>query len=105
MRKLILLFSFLVSGCLNRDPASYTAEELRELENTGEDEIIYTPGWSYEETPVDVPPLMSYEPCICAYYSWRDRDLICVGLVCTDSCSLETRTCNESRRACVPEFP
>jgi hypothetical protein len=107
MRQLILLFSFLISGCLNRDPASYTAEELQELENVNDDAPIYTPNptLEYQETPYDAPPLMSYEPCICVYYSWRDRDLICVGLVCTDSCSLETRTCNERRRACVPEFP
>jgi len=105
MRKLILLFSFLFSGCVNTPPTSLTVEELRELENVGDNDPIYTPGVTYEEMPVEPPPLMSYEPCICAFYSWRERGLICVGLVCTESCPLETRTCNESRRACILETP
>lgn len=107
MRQLILFFSFLFFGCVNSPPASLTVEELRELDDIEDTSPVYTPNQivDYEEMPVEPPPLMSYEPCICAYYSWRDRDLICVGLVCTESCPLETRTCNESRRACVPEFP
>lgn len=98
-------YILLLAGCLNAPPSALNIEELRELENTGENDIIYTPGLDYEEPAVDLPPLMSYEPCICAYYSWRERGLICVGLVCTDSCPTETRTCNESRRACIQEYP
>ena len=107
MRQLILLFSFFIPGCLNAPPYALSIEELRELENVNEAAPTYTPNpiITYEEAPVEVPPLMSYEPCICEYYSWRDHDLICVGLLCTESCSLEMRSCNESRRACVPEFP
>lgn len=105
MRQLILLFSFLFSGCVNTPPTSFTVEELRELENVEDPAPIYTPNQTvdYEEDPLNVPPLMSYEPCICAFYSWRERGLICVGLVCTESCPSETRACNESRKACIPE--
>ena len=107
MRQLILLFCFFFFGCVNNEPSG-NIQALHVVENISETEIVYTPSTplpnlNYSEDLEEAYPI--YEPCLCEYAAWKDNGLICVGIRCTEECSEEVRSCNERRRACVPEFP
>ena len=104
MRQLILLFSFLVFGCVNANETAVNVGALYEVEDINSIQPLYTPSlptMDYSEDLEEPYPL--YEPCLCEYTAWKDHDLVCVGIRCTDECSEEVRSCNERRRACVPE--
>jgi hypothetical protein len=58
-----------------------------------------------EETPVDAPPECHMSLAFVLIILGESMRLICAGLVGTDSCSLENKNRNESRRGMYTGIP
>ena len=111
MRNIFLLIALTAAGCVN-DSASVHGETLRQSDTTREDSSsatvvspVRTPSLDLEvnEEIVDLP--YDYiSTCVCEYQGWHENGLICLGIRCTPECSSEVTSCNERRRACVPDM-
>lgn len=113
-RILQLMPLFCLIGCTNQvlSPEEAASEEyLNELnvENT-EPDVVNVPGGSVLTIPEVGETNLGFPdgddaitmPCVCEWEAWRTTNgLMCVGVVCSDSCPQRVVECNEIRRACV----
>ena len=111
MRNIFLLAAIIATGCVNTSVAS-RSESLRQNDSVREGAsppiVVTTPrsgnlDLTADEEIVDLP--YDYiNTCICEYEGWHENGLICLGIRCTPECSPEVTSCNERRRACVPDM-
>lgn len=111
MRLSTLFVMVFALGCVNVS-ASSTSGALNQVNETrdlnpsavrDQSATIEAPeGVEIDADLIDPPPVY-YDECTCEYVGWHENGLICVGIECTDECSAEISSCNERRRACVPD--
>lgn len=65
--------------------------------------VEIVPGnWDFLENQVENDlGLPAEDACFCEWQSWDERGLMCVGVVCSESCPQTYRECREVRRACI----
>ena len=110
MRLITLLSFLLVVGCVNVEATRSSAalnqvdavEEARVVDPSEPSTITAPDGIEIDEEILDLPTGY-YTDCVCEYVGWHEDGMICVGMKCTNECSAEVASCNEQRRACVPD--
>lgn len=91
-------------GCGNTNNISSNVESLSAVERTEESEKIVSPT-IVSTQDINLFPLNdeipSLEFCDCRFVVTEDSDFICLKMMCSESCSEQTRLCASRFGGCV----